>query len=71
VASTDLPKIENIPRPWKEFAEEAGIEALLTLARVCGNHDASIYIPTLSYLLSECEKVRSSKERIALARGGK
>tara|TARA_R110000787_G_scaffold212914_1_gene322493 strand:+ start:659 stop:865 length:207 start_codon:yes stop_codon:yes gene_type:complete len=66
--SKKIPAIENIPSPWKDFAEEAGIEALLTLARVCGNHDSSIYIPTLSYLLSDCEKVRSSKERIANSR---
>lgn len=71
MAKTDLPKIENIPRRWKEFAEEAGIPALLSLARICGDHDIAVHIPTLTYLLSECEQVRSSKERIASARGGK
>jgi hypothetical protein len=45
----DMPEIENIPDKWKPFAEEAGVEALVCLARHFGGMD--MYIPSPKYFV--------------------
>jgi len=57
----DMPELENIPAKWKEFAEEAGVEALMCLARIFKGD--KVYIPTEHYLLSESEKIKSGRDR--------
>jgi hypothetical protein len=53
----DMPEIENIPDKWRQFAEEAGVPALIILAKIFEGD--KVYIPTVHYLLSECEKNKS------------
>jgi len=58
----DMPEIENVPERWWQFAEEAGVEALMCLARIFKGD--KVYIPTEHYLLSESEKIKSGKDRV-------
>tara|TARA_R110000765_G_scaffold27260_1_gene66332 strand:+ start:670 stop:897 length:228 start_codon:yes stop_codon:yes gene_type:complete len=58
----DMPEIENVPERWRQFAEEAGVEALMCLARIFKGD--KVYIPTEHYLLSESEKIKSGKDRV-------
>ena len=55
----DMPKLENIPDKWKPFAEEAGVPALMILAKEFGSD--RLYIPTVNYLLMKCDEIEKEK----------
>jgi hypothetical protein len=62
----DMPAVENIPERWRLFAEEAGVEALMCLARIFKGD--KVYIPTEHYLITESEKIKSGNARIEESR---
>jgi len=55
----NMPDPKNIPDKWKAFTEEAGVPALMSLARTFGSD--RLYIPTVHYLLMECERIEKGK----------
>ena len=50
----DMPKLKDIPEKWKEFAEEAGIPALIVLADKRGGTEQ--HIPAVNYFLPKNTK---------------